>query len=86
MPRGSSGWLRGSDRRERGARARQEQLVELHIYQPSTWRLPSWVNRRAVADLRPTYWESAHDGPERWEHTIEFRDDMRKRGKLAKDL
>ena len=41
MPRGSSGWLRGSDRRERGARARQEQLVELHIYQPSTWRLPS---------------------------------------------
>ena len=45
-----------------------------------------WVNVRAVADLRPTYWESAHDGPERWEHTIEFRDDMRKRGKLAKDL
>ena len=45
-----------------------------------------WVNRRAVADLRPTYWESAHDGPERWEHTIEFRDKMRKEGKLAKDL
>ena len=45
-----------------------------------------WVNRLAVADLRPTYWESAHDGPERWEHTIEFRDKMRKQGKLAKDL
>ena len=45
-----------------------------------------WVSRRAVADLRPTYWESALDGQDRWEHTIKFRDEMRKRGRLAKDL
>ena len=45
-----------------------------------------WVNRRAVADLRPTYWESALDGQARWEYTIKYRDEMRKKGRLAKDL
>ena len=48
-------------------------LWQMQIY-------PIWVNR-SVADLRPTYWESAHDGP--GGAHIEFRDKMRKEGKLA---
>ena len=55
-----------------------------HIFREPSFQILS--SHRHAPDLRPTYWESAHDGPERWEHTIEFRDEMRKRGKLAKDL